>query len=59
MVKINLTEKQINLIVRLINLNCIDTNIEEYKEDKEFYEELKEDRRTAIQIRNKFIGMIY
>jgi len=55
--KINLTEKQIEVIERALDLNFISNNLEELKEDKEFYEDYKECRKYAIQIMKKI--MIY
>ncbi len=50
---IKLTNEERDLINYVLRLNYIDSNLEEYKEDKEFYKEQLSRKRISINIINK------
>ena len=53
MVKLDLTEEETNLVLHTLSLNYIYNNLEEYKNDKDFYNELKTNKKIATRIKNK------
>jgi hypothetical protein len=56
--KLKLTDEEISLIIGLLEVNYLHANIEEYKNDKEFYNSQKEKLEIAKRINNK-INNVY
>ena len=50
---IKLTKEEISLINYILNLNYMSTNLEEYKNDKDFYKEQLRKRKLSKSIINK------
>ena len=52
-IKVILTPKQQEVIKRSLDLNYLSTDIEEEKDDKEFYKDLKSCKKAAQQVTDK------